>query len=176
MSVQPRCVKNWGHRSFILEPTFLLLCLFPPGAALAHSWDWLHGEEAGRLAHIMVGPVSLPPLSASCMRPLWAFSASGWRLLSYPVSACAGQWITLFITCVLRAVGQQGSFSAVCRKPSLHGLIPRVDKRRQDSLFPFVESQNHLGWKGPLKLILSNSPALNRDTHSSTRCSEPHPA
>jgi len=30
-----------------------------------------------------------------------------------------------------------------------------------------------LGWKEPLKVVWSNSPALNRDAHSSSRCSEP---
>jgi len=31
-------------------------------------------------------------------------------------------------------------------------------------------------WKGPLRAIWSNSPAVNRETHSFIRCSEPHPA
>jgi len=31
-------------------------------------------------------------------------------------------------------------------------------------------------WKGPGKAIWSNSPAGNRDTYSSIRCSELHPA
>ena len=38
-----------------------------------------------------------------------------------------------------------------------------------------TETQNRLSWKGPFKAIWSNSPAVNRDTHSSIRCSEPHP-
>jgi len=39
----------------------------------------------------------------------------------------------------------------------------------------FIGSLDHLNWKGPLKVIWSNSPAMNRDTYSSIRCSEPHP-
>ena len=34
-------------------------------------------------------------------------------------------------------------------------------------------SQNHFELEG---ITWSNSPAMNRDTHSSIRCSEPHPA
>lgn len=30
-----------------------------------------------------------------------------------------------------------------------------------------LESWNHLGWKGSLKAVCSNSPAVNRDTSSS---------
>ena len=37
-------------------------------------------------------------------------------------------------------------------------------------------AMNGLSWKGPLKAICSHSPAVHRDTHSSIRCSEPHPA
>ena len=33
-----------------------------------------------------------------------------------------------------------------------------------------------MSWKEPLKDILSNSPAMNGDTYSYTRCSEPRPA
>ena len=40
----------------------------------------------------------------------------------------------------------------------------------------FIESYNHLIWKELLKTIWSNSPAVNRLTYSSIRCSEPHPA
>jgi len=36
-----------------------------------------------------------------------------------------------------------------------------------------IESQSRLSWKGPLKAIWSNSPAVNRDACSSVRCSEP---
>ena len=39
-----------------------------------------------------------------------------------------------------------------------------------------VESHICLSWKGPLKAIWLHSPALNRDTYSSIRCLEPHPA
>ena len=33
----------------------------------------------------------------------------------------------------------------------------------------FTESWNHLNWKGPLKVIQFNSPAVNRDTYSYIR-------
>ena len=36
--------------------------------------------------------------------------------------------------------------------------------------------QNHLSWKKPLMVIQSSFPAMNRDTHSSMRSSEPCPA
>jgi len=36
--------------------------------------------------------------------------------------------------------------------------------------------QNHLSWKKPLMVIQSSFPAMNRDTHSSMRSSEPRPA
>ena len=36
-----------------------------------------------------------------------------------------------------------------------------------------VESYNRLGWKGPLKAIWFNSPAMSRDTYSWIKCSEP---
>ena len=40
----------------------------------------------------------------------------------------------------------------------------------------FTESQNCLRWKGPLKVIQPNSPAINRGTYSSIRCSKLCPA
>lgn len=36
-----------------------------------------------------------------------------------------------------------------------------------------TESQNRLSWKEALKVIQSNSPEMNRDTHSSIKRSEP---
>ena len=45
-----------------------------------------------------------------------------------------------------------------------------LDKRIQlSNSLGFIESQNYLSWKGPLEAISSNSPAVNRDTHSSIR-------
>jgi len=38
-----------------------------------------------------------------------------------------------------------------------------------------IESQNRLSWKGPLEVIWSNSPAMNRDTCSSGAQSPAHP-
>jgi len=40
-------------------------------------------------------------------------------------------------------------------------------------LLSLLESQNGLSWKGLSKVIWSNSPAANRDAHSSIRSSEP---
>jgi len=41
------------------------------------------------------------------------------------------------------------------------------------SCLRFIESsQNRSSWKAPLKAIWSHSPALNRNTYSSIRCSE----
>lgn len=39
-----------------------------------------------------------------------------------------------------------------------------------------TESYYQLSWEGLFKAILSNSPAINRATYSSTGCSEPLPA
>jgi len=37
------------------------------------------------------------------------------------------------------------------------------------SIHSVIESENFLGWKGPLKVIWSNSSAMNRNTYSSVR-------
>ena len=41
---------------------------------------------------------------------------------------------------------------------------------------PGTESQNYWSWKGHLKAIWSNPPAMSCDTYSSIRCSQLHPA
>ena len=51
------------------------------------------------------------------------------------------------------------------------------DKAKFLNILMLIKSSyNCLSWKGPLKAIWSHSPALNRDTDSSIRCSELHPA
>jgi len=60
-------------------------------------------------------------------------------------------------------------------------LVPGVDGKgwllpHRDLLEIIELSQNHLSWKEPLKAIWSNSPAMNRDTHSSIRVLRAPPA
>jgi len=49
--------------------------------------------------------------------------------------------------------------------PCMHGAVLRA-----------TESLRRLSWRGPLKAIWSNSPAMNGDTRAPSGCSEPHPA
>jgi len=44
-----------------------------------------------------------------------------------------------------------------------------VDGNSSTLCVPVIESQNHLSWMGPVKVIWSTSPAMNRDTYSLIR-------
>ena len=54
-------------------------------------------------------------------------------------------------------------------------VLMMSDKEKRVAVYSPVGISQDMSWKGPLKAIWSNSPAVNRDTYSLIGCSEPCP-